>query len=46
MNTLTSILTLLFGGGVVGGIVSVIKNTLYHRRGMKSIAIDSEDRHV
>ena len=46
MNTLTSILTLLFGGGVVGGIVSAIKNTLDHRRGMMSIAIDSEDRHV
>ena len=46
MTTLTSILTLLLGGGIVGGIVSIIKNTLDHRRGMKSIAIDSEDRHV
>ena len=46
MSTLTSILTLMLGGGVVGGIVSVIKNILDHRRGMKSIDIDSEDRHV
>ena len=46
MSTLTNVLTLMLGGGIVGGIVSAIKNILDHRRGMQSIAVDSEDRHV